>query len=154
MQGRTCGEEREAYNVWDVGRCGGTCNRLGGEESHPSGSIGCHEAASALSDCVAARAVAVCERWRPAPTEVHLTAMGKLVAVKKQLEKVEVLLQLTEWHLVRTEVHMTDAEVHLKFARAHLEATEAQLTPAEMPSMLADIKKSRIQNRSQNNLHA
>jgi uncharacterized protein YoaH (UPF0181 family) len=35
---------------------------------------------------------------RPAPTEVHLTATGKLVAVEKQLEKAEVLLLHSEWH--------------------------------------------------------
>jgi hypothetical protein len=32
---------------------------------------------------------------RPAPTEVHLTAAGKMMAVEKQLEKAEVLLRLT-----------------------------------------------------------
>jgi hypothetical protein len=65
---------------------------------------------------------------RPAPTEVHLAATGKVVAVEKQLEKAEVLLRLKEWQRV-----VVPTEVHLQFTKAHLEAAEAQLTPAETP---------------------
>jgi len=94
--------------------------RLAGK-SHPSGTIGCHEAASAVIGSTAKEAVA--RRGR---------------CPKKQLEKSEVLLRLSEDCLVPTEVYLMKAELHLRSAKEHLEAAEAQLAPIEASLLSTD----------------
>jgi hypothetical protein len=73
---------------------------------------------------------------RPAPTRVHLRATA---AVEKQLEKAEVLLQLTGDCLAPSEAYLMKAEVHLRSAKEHLEAAEAELEPAEAPQVSTDV---------------
>jgi hypothetical protein len=67
---------------------------------------------------------------RSAPTRVHLKATA---TVKKQLEKAEMLLWLTEDNLEPVEERLMEAEVYLRAAREHLEVVETRMAPARAP---------------------